>query len=418
MVDTRRNFLRSLGSIIGSSLLLSDNIIAEILKDKVSNDPQRLAKEYLLKENSSYLNHASIGTVPKVIHEAHVKYLEICESNPSLYVWGSIWKEVTENTRQLASSLIHCNVDDLAITHNTTEGFNILAHGLQLSQNDEVLFSSLNHAGASMPWKGLSEIKNFQVRTFDFPINKISEIDEEDIINLHISQIRSNTKVLIFPHIDNIIGLRHPMKKIATKAKQKGVEFIFVDGAQSVGMIPVRLSNSNVDAYSMSPHKWLQAPKGTGMFYVNKKLRKELPRMWYKTPAERHDGSARKYEDYSTRAWPAVVALGDAIRFQNTLGQKKKNDYYKSLWMKTKKLVNKDKNLLWHSPNEWDLSSAIMSIEVLNKDAVELTKVLDKNFNIYLRPFGKPLNAIRVSPNMFNGFQEIVNLLKIVTKKI
>ena len=418
MVDTRRNFLRSLGSIIGSSLLLSDNIIAEILKDKVLNDPQRLAKEYLLKENSSYLNHASIGTVPKVIHEAHVKYLEICESNPSLYVWGSIWKEVTENTRQLASSLIHCNVDDLAITHNTTEGFNILAHGLQLSQNDEVLFSSLNHAGASMPWKGLSEIKNFQVRTFDFPINKISEIDEEDIINLHISQIRSNTKVLIFPHIDNIIGLRHPMKKIATKAKQKGVEFIFVDGAQSVGMIPVRLSNSNVDAYSMSPHKWLQAPKGTGMFYVNKKLRKELPRMWYKTPAERHDGSARKYEDYSTRAWPAVVALGDAIRFQNTLGQKKKNDYYKSLWMKTKKLVNKDKNLLWHSPNEWDLSSAIMSIEVLNKDAVELTKVLDKNFNIYLRPFGKPLNAIRVSPNMFNGFQEIVNLLKIVTKKI
>ena len=154
MVDTRRNFLRSLGSIIGSSLLLSDNIIAEILKDKVLNDPQRLAKEYLLKENSSYLNHASIGTVPKVIHEAHVKYLEICESNPSLYVWGSIWKEVTENTRQLASSLIHCNVDDLAITHNTTEGFNILAHGLQLSQNDEVLFSSLNHAGASMPWKG------------------------------------------------------------------------------------------------------------------------------------------------------------------------------------------------------------------------------------------------------------------------
>lgn len=418
MVDTRRNFLRSLGSIIGSSLLLTDNIIAEILKDKVLNDPQRLAKEYLLKENSSYLNHASIGTVPKVIHEAHVKYLEICESNPSLYVWGSIWKEVTENTRQLASSLIHCNVDDLAITHNTTEGFNILAHGLQLSQNDEVLFSSLNHAGASMPWKGLSEIKNFQVRTFDFPINKISEIDEEDIINLHISQIRSNTKVLIFPHIDNIIGLRHPMKKIATKAKQKGVEFIFVDGAQSVGMIPVKLSNSNVDAYSMSPHKWLQAPKGTGMFYVNKKLRKELPRMWYKTPAERHDGSARKYEDYSTRAWPAVVALGDAIRFQNTLGQKKKNDYFKFLWMKTKKLVNKDKNLLWHSPNEWDLSSAIMSIEVLNKDAVELTKVLDKNFNIYLRPFGKPLNAIRVSPNMFNGFQEIVNLLKIVTKKI
>ena len=90
-------------------------------------------------------------------HQAHIKYLEICESNPSMYVWGNIWKEVTENTRQLASSLIHCNVDDLAITHNTTEGFNILAHGLDLKPSDEVLFSSLNHAGASMPWKGISK---------------------------------------------------------------------------------------------------------------------------------------------------------------------------------------------------------------------------------------------------------------------
>ena len=144
MENTRRNFLRSLGSIIGGSLLLTDNVIAEILNHNVLNDPQKLAKTYLLKEKSSYLNHASIGTVPKLIHQAHIKYLEICESNPSMYVWGNIWKEVTENTRQLASSLIHCNVDDLAITHNTTEGFNILAHGLKLSQNDEVLFSSLH----------------------------------------------------------------------------------------------------------------------------------------------------------------------------------------------------------------------------------------------------------------------------------
>ena len=67
--------------------------------------------------------------------------------------------------------------------------------------------------------------------------------------------------------------------------------------------------------------------------------------MWYKTPANRQDGSARKYEDYSTRAWPAVVALGDAIRFQDTLGEKKKYNYYKTLWTEVKNLVNKNKNL-------------------------------------------------------------------------
>ena len=105
----------------------------------------------------------------------------------------------------------------------------------------------------------------------------------------------------------NSIGTVHPVKKITEMAHEKGAK-VFVDGAQSVGMIPVKLANSNVDAYSMSPHKWLQSPKGTGMFYVNETLRNELPRMWYKTPANRQYGSARKYEDYSTRAWPAAVS--------------------------------------------------------------------------------------------------------------
>ena len=159
-----------------------------------------------------------------------------------------------------------------------------------------------------MSWVGLSKIKDFKVRSFEFPLGKISSLDKQQIIDIYVYQNRPNTRVLIFPHIDNIIGLRHPMKELAEEAKRKGVEYVFVDGAQSVGMIPVKISSSKVDAYSMSPHKWLQAPKGTGMFYINKNLRKELPRMWYKTPEDRQDGSARKYEDYSTRAWPAVVA--------------------------------------------------------------------------------------------------------------
>ena len=418
MVSTRRDFLNSLSAIIGSSFLLTDSMLAKTIGNKKISYPDILADQYFIKKESSYLNHASIGTVPKVVHNAHIKYLEICESNPSFYVWGKIWKDVTEQTRQLASTLIRCNTDDLAITHNTTEGFNILAHGLRLSKNDEVLFSTLNHAGASMPWKGLSKIKKFKVRTFEFPLDKMTKINQQQIVDIYISQIRSNTKVLIFPHIDNVVGLRHPINKIAKEAKSKGVKYVFVDGAQSVGMIPVKLANSNVDAYSMSPHKWLQSPKGTGMFYVNETLRNELPRMWYKTPANRQDGSARKYEDYSTRAWPAVVALGDAIRFQDTLGEKKKYNYYKTLWTEVKNIVNKNKNLYWHSPNEWGISSAIMSVEVLNKDAIRLSKFLENKYNIYLRPFDQPLNALRISPNMFNNIEEIENLLDIVTNKI
>ena len=73
------------------------------------------------------------------IHNAHIKYLEICESNPSLYVWGAPWKLITNKTRELAADLLGCYSNDIAITHNTTEGFNILAHGLKLNKKHEVL---------------------------------------------------------------------------------------------------------------------------------------------------------------------------------------------------------------------------------------------------------------------------------------
>ena len=422
MNKSRRRFIYNISSIIGGSFLINDVAYPRFFSESNFNNDtissEELFRSYMIPKGTTYLNHASIGTIPRAVHNAHVKYLEICETNPSLYVWGLPWKEITKNTRSIASNILGCDQDDLAITHNTTEGFNILAHGLDLKPSDEVLFSSLNHAGASMPWKGISKIKNFQVRSFEFPINSVIDMSHDDIVDVYLSQIRDNTKVLIFPHIDNIIGLRHPMEKIASGAKKLGVEYIFVDGAQSAGMVSVDLNNSAVDAYSMSPHKWLQAPKGTGLFYIHKDLRKKLPKMWYKSSVYGKDNSAKKYEDYSTRAWPAVVALGDAMRFQNAISEDRKVNHYRSLWNRTKDLVEANPKLMWHSPKTWELSSAIMSIEVRNKSALQLEKSLSRDHNFFVRPFKKPINALRVSPNMFSSIEEIETLFYLVINKI
>ncbi|MDA0328796.1 MAG: aminotransferase class V-fold PLP-dependent enzyme [Gemmatimonadetes bacterium] len=196
--------------------------------------------------------------------------------------------------------------------------------GLPLGPGDEVLFSSLNHPGASVAWQVMSSRSGFSVRTFDFPVLRGAEMTPEEVVRIHADQIRSGTRVLVFPHVDNIIGMNHPMAAIAAAAREKGVEFVLVDGAQSAGMVPVDLSSAGVDAYAMSPHKWVQSPKGLGLFWASSALQSVLPRMWLRTPGDAIDASARKYEDYSTRAWPAVVALGDALSFQAAIGATEK----------------------------------------------------------------------------------------------
>ncbi len=418
---SRRTFLRALGGAVAGGVFLGR---AEELEAafRTSVDSlgfraddaaalRRLREQYLLSPELVYLNHASIGTTPRAVIEAHAGYLELCESHPSLYVWEAPWREVLEAVRAQAASLLACHPDDLAVTHNTTEGFNILAHGLPLKPGDEILFSSLNHAGASVAWDALAAERGFSVRRFDFPLTRAAELTVAEIVALHADAVGPRTRVLVIPHVDNMIGLRHPVEAIAEAAKARGVDYVLVDGAQSVGMIPVDLSATVVDAYAASPHKWLQSPKGLGLFFITSELRPHVPRMWHKTAASRMDGTARDYEDYSTRAWPAVVALGDALDFQAALGAEEKERRYRALWRRVRDQVEADSRLLWRSPPSWEIGSLIMAVGVRGTPAPRLGPVLLEAEGAVMRAFWGALDALRVSPNLATSDEDLTRVL-------
>ena len=80
--------------------------------------------------------------------------------------------------------------DEVAITHNTTEGFNLLAQGLPLGPGDEVLFSSMNHDGASVCWDHHASKKGYAVRRFDFPVTDVPRLTADDLTR-HLEPIQS-----------------------------------------------------------------------------------------------------------------------------------------------------------------------------------------------------------------------------------
>jgi len=418
---TRRSFLRTLAAAGAASPLLAraEGLEASLVSPRVMGafdsgsaaSIRRLRSQYLLSDDLIYLNHASIGTVPAPVHRAHAGYLELCESYPSLYVWGAVWREVTETTRSAAASLLGCDSDDLAITHNTTEGFNILAHGLPLGTGDEVLFSSLNHAGAAVAWDVLQARGGFSVRRFDFPLARAPELTVDEVVELHVEAIRPQTRVLVIPHVDNVIGMNHPVRAIAEAARARGVEFVLVDGAQSAGMLPLDLGDLGVDAYAMSPHKWMQAPKGLGLFWVSAEVQAVLPRMWHKTGGTRIEETARKYEDYSTRAWPAVVALGDALDFQASIGETEKTRRYRALWTRVHDRTAADDRLVWRSPIAPELRSVIMAVEVKGAAAPDVARTLLDRVGAELRAFGGDINTLRVSPNVLTTDEKLDRFL-------
>lgn len=420
MSISRRRFIQS-----GAAAAIAANIVsireetARVLAIPQGNAHMdgRLVSpdQYSLDPAVTYLNHASIGTAPKLVQEAHNNYLALCETNPWLYMWSEPWQEPREQIREQVATLFRCQSDEVALTHNTTEVFNLLAHGLPLEKGDTVLFGSLNHAGASVCWNQRAPEKGFSVRQFEFPSLDVSTMTDDDVVAVYERQIDESTKVLVLPHIDNAVGLRHPIKKITAMARRRGVRWIAIDGAQTAGMIPLDLTDSGVDVYATSPHKWIQSPKGLGLAYISRRVQEDISPMWVTWGQRRWNGIAREFEDYGTRALPALMALGDALAFQNNISRKDREAHHVHLWQSMQELVDQNKHLDWRSPRTWSLGGALYAIEIKNKDSRAVAQNLYEEHGIVVRPFAmQDVNTLRVSPNVANGVEELERFCEIV----
>jgi len=119
----RRVFLKSLaglavtGPVVARLELVEQAFGAEL--DTVVSLPrstpawEALRDRYVLGSDVVYLNHASIGTISRVVHEACVEYIRVCEENPWLYMWGGAWEEPRASVRAKAAALFGADADEV-----------------------------------------------------------------------------------------------------------------------------------------------------------------------------------------------------------------------------------------------------------------------------------------------------------------
>lgn len=359
--------------------------------------------DYLLAEEVAYLNHASIGSVPRIVHDAHVGYLSVCETNPWLYMWGDAWTAALATTREAAAGMLGCGPEEVAITRNTTEGFNLLARGLPLEAGDEVLCSNLNHAGATRAWQDDGARRGYTLRRFDLPLARIPELTLEELVDLHVEAIGAKTRVLVFPHVDNTFGVRHPVAEIARAAKEAGVEFVAVDAAQTLGATPTGLAEAlDVDAVLCSPHKWVESPKGVGLAFLRSELQERLEPLVTTWGQRSFAGTVRRFEDYGTRDLPAVLALGDALRLRNAQGIERVAVALEERVQDLSDRVADREGLDWRGPTTLDGRAGVAAIGLpVRHRALEVATGLWQRFGVVVRGFeADGINHLRVSPGL------------------
>ena len=398
---SRRNFLKQLGQgtigsfatpLFGAGLLTSWEAIGlDNPQNKTEAYWDLVKSQFNFAEGLHYFNNASLGASSTHIQQATNAFRNLLDGFPSKYMWGG-WEDEKEEVRRKVANLFSVSPEEIALTHNTTEGMNLIARSFDLSPGDEVILADHEHASGTIPWEVWQETKGITLVRPKLPILPKTV---SDLVEVYEKAITPKTKVISMCHIVNTNGMVLPVKQVSKMAHEKGI-LVAVDGAQSAGMFTIDLRDLNCDFYTASSHKWLFSPKGVGIFYAKKESQEFLKPL---VVARGHtDTSIRRLENYNTRNLPEVLGLGASIDFHHIIGGERIHQRTFELKKYFRSKLEGDSRFTIKTPALDDLSGAIQIVEVNGQQVKDVKEQLWDRYGIDCRPMSsKGLNALRLS---------------------
>ncbi len=399
----RRNFLKASVTGIASAAMLSafgkpyidfePKNLPELLSSDASDENywEMIKDQFPFAPGLKYFNNGSLGPSPLIVRDACCDFRKTLDEFPSKYMWGG-WKPEVEKVRNQAADLLSVSAEEIALIHNTTEGFNMIAKSFDLKPGDEIILADHEHSSGTIPWQVWQETKGIKLVR---PVLPILPESVDELLEFYKNAITPRTKIISICHIVNTNGMILPIKEVSELAHKKGI-YVAVDGAQAAGMFEVNLKDIGCDFYAASTHKWLFSPKEIGIFYSKKESQHLLKPL---IVANGHkDKTIRRLENYNTRNLPDVLGLGTALEFHKTIGSKKieKRTFELKAYLRSK--FEGNSKFRFKSPDKNELSAAIQTLEVIDQDVNTVKEKLFEDYGIDTRPmstFG--LNGLRIS---------------------
>lgn len=418
MESNRRKFIRKLTGLGAGSVFLNPLAAQTIskqletfdsLKDEeiIQNEEywNQIRRAYSISPDFLVLNNGGVSPQPTAVQDAVAFNNKMSNLGPSYYMWRLVDLPIKKIKYQL-SQLAGCREDELVINRNATEALETIISGLRFDKGDHVVLSSWDYPTVINAWKqrALRDRLELEVLDFDHP----NETDEA-IVKKYVAAFTKKTKVVHLTHMTNWNGQILPVKEIAKKAKERGIEVV-LDAAHSFAQIPFKFSEMYCDYMGVSLHKWLCAPFGTGMLVVKKEKIKNLWPLFAAPEPESEDIS--KFSHLGTRSLAIEQGIGYAIDFHNQIGTERKRKRLHFLKNHLTSQLAKIPGVRLLTPESIEKSGAICLFSIDNKNHMKVKKALFMK-NIFVGIVkNTPTDGIRVSPNIFNLTSELDFFIK------
>ena len=380
------------------------------LPEILSNEDLR-RREFPVARDKIFLGHAGVCPLPRRVADA----ISECARQGTLGDQEAFMLHRLDEARKLASQLLNCQTDEVALVGPTSVGLSLVASGLNFRKGDNLLIYHDDYPSNVYPWMALAA-KGVEVRLLN--VKNLGSIRTIDVMG----QVDENTRLVALASCHFISGFRIEVSAIGKFLRERGILFC-LDAIQTLGAFPTTVEH--VDFLAADAHKWLLGPCAAGILYVRRELQEKLNPPIYgwhnvKNPnfvAQEQivfRSGAVKYEA-GTQNLLGLVGLIAAMELALEIGV---DNIAAELLRKRALLVpalqKKDFTVL-NAEVKPENAGGIVSFFQPGKDLTALNqKLSEAGIVASLRTDRKGQNYIRLSPHFYNTDAELQRVLELL----
>lgn len=218
------------------------------------------------------LNTGSVGPMPAEVAAAMTE-LETYERDfgRAQYEYWLDSLQRMDEARAAVAAVLGGDLDEVAITHATTDGMNLGTWAVDWSGGGRAVTTCHEHPGGVGPLYSVCDRFGVELGFAEFA----GDASDDEIVAQLDRLITPGTRLVSISHVLWTTGMVMPVARIAELAHARGA-LVLVDGAQAAGAIPVNVRDLGVDMYAVPAQKWLLGPEGLGALWVRRELLADL----------------------------------------------------------------------------------------------------------------------------------------------
>ena len=234
---------------------------------------RHMLEQWPLDPDVTYLNHGTVGAVPRRVLAAQQAIRDEIERQPSKFLLrdlsGLAGMPRHEPTRLRESAgavaaFVGCSRDDLVFVDNASAAMNAVLRSFPLGPDDEILLTDHNYGATAKAAAFYAREHGARVRTVTVPY---PAFDPAALVDAVAAAIGPRTRVAVLDHITSESALIFPLADMAAVCRDRGVA-VLGDGAHVPGTLALDIPALGVDWYAANLHKWAHAPRSCGILWA------------------------------------------------------------------------------------------------------------------------------------------------------